>query len=220
MGIRIKICGITREEDAAAAVASGAHALGFILYPKSPRYVSPERAAEILATVPPYVERVAVVVNPSAEEVRRIAGIAPFSQWQLHGAESPALMAEIREAGSHPYRFVKALHLPFEGGARGLAAYATAGAGAFLLDTPCVEHGGSGKTFDWNLVEGFRMENVSNVPIILSGGLTADNVGEAVTRVRPYAVDVSSGVESAPGIKDPIKIERFISRCLTASLPA
>ncbi|HEY8967031.1 MAG TPA: phosphoribosylanthranilate isomerase [Candidatus Methylacidiphilales bacterium] len=211
----MKICGITREEDAAAAVAAGAHALGFILYPKSPRYVSPERAAEILATVPPYVERVAVLVNPAEGEIARIAGIAPFSQWQLHGGESPASIAALRRV--HPYRVVKALHLPFPDGETGLAAYADAGVGAFLLDTPCKEYGGSGKTFDWDLVEAFRRENVRDLPLVLSGGLTADNVAEAVARVRPYAVDVSSGVESAPGIKDPAKIERFISACLKAA---
>ena len=201
--VKIKICGITNLADAEVAVKAGADALGFVLYPKSPRYVPPARAAEIIRALPPFCETVAVLVDPSVTEIEEIAREVPFTHWQLHGKETPELVCAIK-----PRRTIKALRLPWEGDAATLAAYDVS---AFLLDTPCREHGGSGKTFDWDLVAAFREQ--TRKPLILSGGLTVDNVGAAIRRVQPYGVDVSSGVETAPGVKDHEKIRKFITAC-------
>lgn len=201
--VKIKICGITREADAEAAWRAGADALGFVHYPKSPRHLEPERIAEIVATLPPFVPVVAVLVNPTLETIRELERHVPFSHFQLHGEENAAFVESLR-----PRRVIKALRLPWGGGDAGLAAYRTEG---FLLDTPTADYGGSGKTFDWDLVSAFRA--LTPKPLVLSGGLTPDNVAEAVLRVQPYGVDVSSGVESAPGIKDHQKIREFIARC-------
>ncbi len=170
--------------------------------------MAPERAAEILSRLPPFFQSVAVVVDPAPGEIGKVERIAPFGVWQLHGNESAASLAALS-----PRRLVKALHLPWKGTPEELAALGCA-ASAFLLDTPCAEYGGSGKTFDWDLVDAFRAR--ADRPLILSGGLTPDNVAEAVRRVRPYGIDVSSGVERAPGIKDHEKLRSFIDRCRQA----
>jgi phosphoribosylanthranilate isomerase len=205
---KIKICGITNEADAEAAVAAGADALGFILYPKSPRYVAPERIAAIVATLPPGILTMAVTVNPTVEEIAALRVAVPFTHWQFHGQETPHLLDSF---GLPPERMIKALHLPWIGEAAALEAH---GVGTFLLDTPSPAHGGTGRTFDWNLVAAFRELTVR--PFFLSGGLGVDNVAEAVRRVQPYGVDVSSGVERTPGRKDPQKIRDFIDRCRQA----
>ena len=201
--MKIKICGITHEADAEAAWRAGADALGFVHYPKSPRHVTAERIGAMIATLPPFVATVAVLVNPTRETIAELERHAPITTWQLHGEETAEFVEELR-----PRRVVKALRLPWAGGAEALATYR---AEAFLLDTPTAEYGGSGKTFDWDLVVEFRA--LTPRPLILSGGLTVDNVAEAVRRVQPYGVDVSSGVEVAPGRKDHQKIRDFIAQC-------
>ncbi|MDE1171942.1 MAG: phosphoribosylanthranilate isomerase [Verrucomicrobium sp.] len=201
---RTKICGLTRPEDVRAALDAGADALGFILYPKSKRHVTPDQAAALLASVPPFVSTVAVLVDPSAEEVRGLAARLPFTHFQLHGKETPETVAALR-----PLKIIKALTLPADPAL--VKAYEAAGVEAFLLDTPAPEHGGTGRTFDWGLVPAFAAQTA--LPFFLSGGLTPDNVGAAIERVRPYGVDVASGVEASPGVKDHQKIARFIAAC-------
>jgi phosphoribosylanthranilate isomerase len=199
MATAVKICGITRPEDALAAARAGAHAIGLVFYAKSPRTVTPARAAEIIRVVPAFVTTVGLFVNAEAEEIRRTLAEAPVNLLQFHGEETPEFCRQFKR----PY--VKAVRMK---AGVDLLQYAQDyyDAKALLLDN-YVEgmHGGSGVAFDWSLIpRGLPL------PVILSGGLTPENVAEAVRRVRPSAVDVSSGVESAKGIKDAQKIAAFI----------
>ena len=199
MATAVKICGITRPEDALAAARAGAHAIGLVFYAKSPRRVTPGRAAEIIRVLPPFVTTVGLFVDASAEEVRAALAEAPVALLQFHGDETPEFCRQFKR----PY--VKAVRMR---AGVDLLQYARDyhDAKALLLDN-YVEglHGGSGVAFDWSLIpRGLPL------PVILSGGLTPENVAEAVRRVRPSAVDVSSGVESAKGIKDAQKIAAFI----------
>lgn len=199
---RIKICGITREEDLAAAVAAGADALGFVFYPPSPRYVTPQRAARLLAAVPAFVTRVGLFVNEPAGNVREILAQIPLDLLQFHGDEDAAYCA----AFGRPWIKAARVKAGFD-----LLEYASAFAGApgvcgLLLDAHVEGYGGGGQTFDWSLIP-----RSLPLPVILSGGLHPGNVAEAVRAVRPWAVDVSSGVESARGIKDAQKITEFIA---------
>jgi phosphoribosylanthranilate isomerase len=203
MRTRVKICGITNLADAEVAVEAGADALGFILYPKSPRFIQARDAQLILQRIPPYVERVAVLVNPKLEEMLTLDSQANFSLLQLHGHEAPEFCQSLR-----PRRLVKALSLPASMSREQISAYPV---GAFLLDTPTIHYGGSGQTFNWDLVEDFR--RLTDLPLILSGGLHSRNVAEAIEKVRPYAIDVSSGVESSPGKKDHQKLREFLDIC-------
>jgi phosphoribosylanthranilate isomerase len=199
MRTRIKICGITRPEDAQAAAAQGADAIGLVFYRPSPRSVTLERARSIATQTPPFVATVAVFVNPSREEVEQVIRECGVTLLQFHGEEPPEFCA----AFSHPY--IKAARIrPGLDLIKYLAPYA--GARAWMLDAFHDDlWGGTGGVFDWSLVpEGMTR------PIILSGGLAADNVADAVRHVRPYAVDVSSGVEVSKGIKDTAKIAAFI----------
>ena len=199
MTTAVKICGITRPEDALAAARAGAHATGLVFYAGSPRHVAPARAAEIIRVLPPFVTVVGLFVDPQAEEVRATLAQAPVGLLQFHGAEAPAFCRQFKR----PY--LKAVRVK---PGVDLLQYARDyhDAKALLLDN-FVEglHGGSGTVFDWSLIpRGLPL------PVILSGGLTPENVMDAVRRVRPSAVDVSSGVESAKGIKDAAKIAAFI----------
>ena len=199
MATAVKICGITRPEDALAAARAGAHAIGLVFYAKSPRHVTPARAAEVIRVLPPFVTTVGLFVDATAEEVRATLSEAPVGLLQFHGDETPEFCRQFKR----PY--VKAVRV--KPGVN-LLQYAQDfhDAKALLLDA-YVEglHGGSGAAFDWSLIpRGLPL------PVILSGGLTPENVMEAVRRVRPSAVDVSSGVESAKGIKDAQKIAAFI----------
>lgn len=195
----VKICGITRLEDALAAARAGAHAIGLVFYAESPRHVTPAKAREIISAVPPFITTVGLFVNAGAAEVRSVLAQAPVELLQFHGEETPEFC---RQFG---WPFVKAVRA---GPGVDLLQYARdyRDAKALLLDA-LVEglQGGSGVTFDWNLIP-----RDLALPVILSGGLTAENVAEAVRRVRPLAVDVSSGVESGKGIKDAAKIAAFI----------
>jgi phosphoribosylanthranilate isomerase len=199
MATAVKICGITRPEDALAAARAGAHAIGLVFYARSPRNVTPARAAEIIRVLPPFVTTVGLFVNATAEEVRAALAVAPVELLQFHGEETPEFCRQFK----HPY--VKAVRV--KAGVN-LLQYAQDyhDAKALLLDN-YVEglHGGSGVAFDWSLIP-----SGLPLPVILSGGLTPENVAEAVRRVRPSAVDVSSGVESAKSIKDAQKIAAFI----------
>jgi phosphoribosylanthranilate isomerase len=199
MATAVKICGITRPEDALAAARAGAHAIGLVFYAKSPRHVTPARASEIIRVLPPFVTTVGLFVDATAEEVRAVLAEAPVALLQFHGDEKPEFCRQFKR----PY--VKAVRM--KAGVDLLQyAHDYHDAKALLLDN-YVEglHGGSGVAFDWSLIpRGLPL------PVILSGGLTPENVAEAVRRVRPSAVDVSSGVESAKGIKDAQKIAAFI----------
>lgn len=196
---RIKLCGMTRPEDAEAAVRLGADAIGLILAPGSPRFISLEQAAMIRRHLPPFVQAVAVLRNADAPAVRQaIAALQP-DLLQFHGEESPAFC----ERFGLPY--LRAV--PMQGAAAPAEwARRYAGASGLLLDAHAPgEQGGQGRRFDWS-----QVPRDAGKPIVLAGGLSPDNVGEAVRRVRPYAVDVASGVESAPGVKDQGRMQRFI----------
>ncbi|MBT5923521.1 MAG: phosphoribosylanthranilate isomerase [Cellvibrionales bacterium] len=198
---RVKICGITREQDALAAAYAGADALGFVFYPPSPRAVTAERAAELCRPLPPFVERVGLFVNASAADVQAVLDIVPLTLIQFHGNESPAFCEQF----ATPY--MKALRIGADDSGETLAQIkAHTAAQGFLLDAyEKGVPGGTGKTFDWS-----RIPSGIDQPVILAGGLDADNVTHAIAEVAPYAVDVSSGIEQAPGIKDVEKINRFM----------
>ena len=194
----VKICGLTRDEDALAAAALGAHALGFVFYSRSPRYVSPQQAASIVRRLPPFVTTVGLFVNADAAEINSVLRAVPLDLLQFHGDEAPDYCAQFER----PY--IKALRVR---PGTDLLQYGEryAGARGLLLDA-FVEGipGGTGSSFDWSLIP----ESLP-LPVVLSGGLNAANVTAAIRRVRPCAVDVSSGVEAAPGIKDVQKMREF-----------
>ncbi|ATP51360.1 phosphoribosylanthranilate isomerase [Pseudomonas sp. ITEM 17296] len=197
--VRSKICGITRIEDALAAAEAGADAIGFVFYAKSPRAVDVRQARAIIAELPPFVTTVGLFVNASRCELNEILEVVPLDLLQFHGDETP----QDCEGFHRPW--IKALRVR-PGDDLEAACRLYAGARGILLDTyvPGVP-GGTGEAFDWSLVPA-RLSK----PIILAGGLDAQNVGRAIAQVRPYAVDVSGGVEQAKGIKDAAKIEAFM----------
>lgn len=198
MRVRIKICGITTVEDALAAVDAGADALGFVFHQPSPRYIEPDRARRIIAALPPFVTPVGLVVNRSPEAVASLVAASGVVAVQFHGDETPV---ECRQA---PLAWFKALRVRPETDVVSLARQYM-GARAILLDAwDGQRYGGSGRTFDWTSVE-----DGLPVPLVLAGGLTPTNVGEAIATLKPYAVDVSSGVEAEPGRKDHDKMRRF-----------
>lgn len=199
--IKVKICGITCLEDALTAVDAGADALGFVFFPASPRHVSPEQAAEIIRALPPFVQTVGLFVNEDPPTVNTIADRCGLDIIQLHGEETPAYCTAIRR------RVLKAFRVRDRHTLDSLPQYHVAG---YLLDawSPAAQ-GGTGQTFNWDIAA----EAVqSGRRIILAGGLTPENIAESICQVRPYGVDVSSGVEYAPGRKDADKIRTFITR--------
>jgi len=199
--VRVKICGLTNLEDALFAARAGADALGFIFYPKSPRYITPKEARLITAKLPPFITTVGVFVDEGPEKVNEIASEACLGALQLHGNESPAYCAYMGLS------VIKALRVRGEEDIKSMASYDVS---AFLLDTyKKGQIGGTGEVFDWDLAVKAKG---GKKPIILSGGLTPENVAEAVKKVGPYAVDVSSGVEKSPGVKDRDKILAFIRK--------
>ena len=196
---RIKICGITRVPDALAAAGCGADALGLVFHDKSPRYVTLQQAAQLAAAMPPFIKVVGLFVNASAQAVREILQHVPLDLLQFHGEEQPDFCAQF----DRPY--LKAIRV--KAGVDLLQCAARyQGAQGLLLDAH-VEgtHGGTGASFDWTMIPPDLP-----LPLILSGGLHAGNVAQAIKQVRPYAVDVSSGVEAGKGIKDAAKIAAFI----------
>jgi phosphoribosylanthranilate isomerase len=198
MTTRVKICGITRLEDALEAVRLGADALGFNFWPGSKRFIAPAEARRIIRALPPLVTTVGVFVDPSHDEAVAAAAVSGVQVLQLHGDESP----EACRAFQLPV--VKALRVAGPEALAEVARYR--GLAGILLDAASPGYGGSGLTFDWSIAR----EAATRVPLLLAGGLVPENVGEAVRAVRPWAVDVASGVESSPGVKDPEKLARFI----------
>lgn len=197
--VRSKICGITRIEDALAAAEAGADAIGFVFYAKSPRAVDVRQARAIIAELPPFVTTVGLFVNASRCELNEILEVVPLDLLQFHGDETPA------DCEGYHRPWIKALRVR-PGDDLEAACQLYAGARGILLDTYVAGiPGGTGESFDWSLVPA-RLSK----PIILAGGLSAENVGQAIAQVRPYAVDVSGGVEQAKGIKDAAKIEAFM----------
>ncbi|MCD6705130.1 MAG: phosphoribosylanthranilate isomerase [Thiobacillus sp.] len=205
MAVRVKICGITRPRDLHAACDAGADALGFVFYEKSPRHVSIAAAAALLRELPPFVQSVGLFVNAEPAFIELVLQAVPLDLLQFHGDETPADCARF----GRPY--IKAERVNRETDLLKCAADFDAARGllldAFVPGMP----GGTGERFDWSLIPPALPR-----PVILSGGLTPDNVAEAVRRVRPWAVDVSSGVEATKGIKDAHKIAQFIAKAKTA----
>lgn len=196
---RIKICGITRACDLEAAVEAGVDALGFVFYPPSPRCLTADQAADLARRVPPFVTRVGLFVNPDADAVRAILRAVPLDLLQFHGEEPAGFCGQF----DRPY--IKAARVrPGVDLLEFACAYPAAQ--ALLLDAWVDAYGGVGQSFDWSLVPAQFPGN-----LVLSGGLHAGNVAEAVCKVRPWAVDVSSGVESAKGIKDADKMNAFVA---------
>lgn len=196
---RIKICGLTRAEDMQVAIEAGADALGLVFYPPSPRFIDPEQAVRLAGMAPPFVSVVGLFVNAEAKQVSELLAAVPVHLLQFHGDEDEAYCRQF----GRPY--IKAARMR---PGLDLLQYAASfpSAQAILVDAFVEGYGGGGKSFDWNLIP-----NSMSKPLVLSGGLDADNVGEAIRRVRPAAVDVSSGVEAAKGIKDADKIRSFIT---------
>ena len=197
---RIKVCGLTREADVDAAVEAGADAIGFVLYDKSPRHVSAARAGELARRLPPFVTPVVLLVNADAALLAQALQAVPQALLQFHGDESPSLCA----APARP--FIRAARMAAGFDLLDFARQFEA-AQALLVDAHVDGYGGGGQVFDWSLLAGLPASVTSN--LILSGGLHAGNVGEGIRRVRPWAVDVSSGVEAAKGIKDAARLTEF-----------
>ncbi len=201
---RIKICGMTRLDQVEAAVEAGVDALGFIFAPESPRKIDPKNAREIITGLPPFVDAVGVFVNEDPEVVEEIVNYCGLTVIQLHGTESEGYCKKLT------CRILKAFSIGSDGLARNdldMASYVDVVSG-FLLDTFHKDmDGGTGVAFDWSFLETIRPPG----PLILAGGLSSGNVGEAIQRVRPFAVDVNSGVEVEPGIKDIEKIRLVVS---------
>ena len=194
----MKICGITRVTDARQAVSAGATALGFVFWPESPRYIAPERAAEIIAELPPTVLGVGVFVNEPSDSIQRVARQTGLGAVQLHGDEPPAY------AEALVWPIFRAVTL--ETAAAACTAWAPEA--TLLLDaSDRRRRGGTGTRVDWARAAALARER----RVVLAGGLTAANVGEAIATVQPYGVDVSSGVEESPGVKDPTKVARFLA---------
>jgi phosphoribosylanthranilate isomerase len=208
IAIRIKVCGITSVEDAQAAVAAGADAIGLVFYAKSPRYVTPVQAAEIARALGPFVTTVGLFVDADRASIESVLAHVPLQLLQFHGNESPAFCASFHRP------FIKALRM-----AEGVDVsavereFAEAGASGLLLDSyNPVAPGGTGETFGWE-----RIPATHQLPLILAGGLSPENVAAAVKQVKPYAVDVSSGVEIAPGRKDSARIAAFVEAATDAA---
>ncbi|ASC68632.1 N-(5'-phosphoribosyl)anthranilate isomerase [Achromobacter denitrificans] len=208
MRTRIKICGLTREQDIDAAVAAGVDAIGFVFYAKSKRCLTPLRAAQLRRAVPAFVDVVALFVNPPEDEVRAVLDQVGPELLQFHGDETP------QDCARYGHRFLRA----FRAGAPGLdtaedlasACRAYGEAAGWLFDSYSAGYGGSGHGFDYALLDDVKDDPVSR-PLILSGGLNAENVGQAVQTLRPWGVDVSSGVEVEQGIKSSDRISFFVA---------
>jgi phosphoribosylanthranilate isomerase len=198
--VRVKICGITCREDALMAVEAGADALGFVFYEESPRFVNPQKAAAIIRELPPFVHTVGLFVNEEADQVNWSADFCGLDLVQLHGEEDPEFCLGVNR------RVIKAFRIKDSTSLAGIKRYHVAG---YLLDAwSPLAHGGTGLTFEWDLAKSTGIAD----RLILAGGLTPENVAEAVRTVIPYAVDCSSGVESTPGRKDPDKVREFVRR--------
>lgn len=205
---RVKICGITNWPDARRAIEAGCDALGFNFYPRSPRYIAPEAAAKIRARLPREIAAVGIFVNEPAKLVAELAGKLRLDFAQLHGEETPAVARSVGRAAP----VIKAFPVGARFSAARIGRYPAA---AFLLDAPRAANGlrgGTGRSFDWSLARAAARYG----RIVLAGGLTPENVAEAIRAARPAAVDVASGVERAPGQKDPRKLRAFLDAVASA----
>jgi phosphoribosylanthranilate isomerase len=205
--VHVKICGITSLEDAQAAADAGADALGFVFYPPSPRYVTPEQAGRIIQTLPPFVTTVGLVVDVALDTVNDLAARCGLDRIQLHGRETPEFCHQVTRP------VIKAIRIK---NAQSLTPMPDYNVSAYLLDA-YVEGalpGGTGASFSWGLAAQAKLYG----PVILAGGLTPENIEAAIAQIRPYGVDVSTGVERAPGIKDHQKVRQFIARAKAAAL--
>ena len=204
---RIKMCGLTRVKDIEAGLSHGLDALGFIFYEKSPRNVLPDFVKDIVAKIPPFVDCVGVFVDRDREEVEEIIEYCGLSHAQLHGKEDPKYCARVERFAS-PCHVLKAFRVGDESKSSDFSPYDEVVHG-YLLDTYMKgTAGGTGETFDWKLIEQLNLQR----PMILAGGLSPDNVIEAIETVTPFGVDVNSGVEIEPGIKDHSKISEFVRK--------
>ncbi|RMH17982.1 MAG: phosphoribosylanthranilate isomerase [Gammaproteobacteria bacterium] len=203
--VRIKICGLTRANDALEAARLGADAIGLVFYPESPRYVSLEQARQIIAVLPPFVSVVALFVDASLEKILQVIQTLSINVVQLHGQESAEFCRQL------PCKVIKALRVSDAASISSwLQEYGSVD--AVLLDTHVSGiPGGTGKTFDWSCIPEERA-----VPVIVAGGLNPENVGDCIQQVRPYAVDVSGGVESSPGIKSSALMQSFVNEARQA----
>jgi phosphoribosylanthranilate isomerase len=215
---RIKICGLTREADVDTAVRAGADGIGFVLYPQSPRFVNPERARELARRLPPFVTPVLLFVNASPEFIAQCVAAMPNALLQFHGDESPADCL----ATGRP--FIRAARIPPgpAGASFDLLKYASdfTTAQAILLDAHVEGYGGGGQSFDWNAFPWSHPLLNASSRLVLSGGLTPANVTDGIRLVRPWAVDVSSGVEVSKGIKDADKMLAFVAAVRAADTPS
>ena len=205
--VHVKICGITTVDDAQAAVGAGADALGFVFYPPSPRYVTPEQAAQLIQALPPFVTTVGLFVDMTLDTINEIAARCGLDRIQLHGHETPAFCRQVTRP------VIKAIRIK---NAESLSSVPDYKVSAYLLDAH-VEGalpGGTGASFSWELAARAKPHG----PVILAGGLTPENIAAAIAQIRPYGVDVSTGVERAPGIKDHRKMRQFIARAKAAAL--
>ena len=199
--MRVKICGITNKEDALLASSFGAWALGFVFYKKSPRYISPSKAQKIIEALPPFVTPVGVFVNLKEGAVKSIIDFCGIKTLQFHGDETPQYCSRFRS-----HKVIKAFRVKEGFDISGLGQFKVS---AYLFDTYQEDiYGGSGKTFSWDIIQDKKLQ----APVILSGGLTPENVQEAAQTVHPYAVDVSSGVEASPEKKDYKKLQDFFEK--------
>jgi phosphoribosylanthranilate isomerase len=205
MRTRVKLCGITRIEDARAGVEAGVDGLGFIFAPRSPRYVTSSQAAQIIDCLPPFVDRIGVFVNEELARVEHCIRQCGLNGVQLHGDEPASYCEQLRTR--HPYLMIyKAMRVGEEGVKGEISAYDEV-VSALLFDTfTAAKEGGTGIAFDWGLIDSLPV----SLPLILAGGLGPDNIAAAIDAVRPYAVDINSGVESEPGCKDHTLLYRLM----------
>jgi len=197
--MKVKICGITNNEDAQKAAYYGAWAVGFIFYKKSPRYVSPSKARKIIEALPPFVTPVGVFVNLRERAVKDICSFTRIKTLQFHGDEDPAFCTRFRDC-----KVIKAFHVGGDFDFKQVSNYRV---DAYLFDTYQEKlFGGSGKTFNWEVLKKQKFDK----PYILSGGLNPENIKQALSEMNPFAVDASSGLEKSPGIKDPRRIRAFM----------
>jgi len=207
--VKVKICGITTVEDALACVESGADALGFVFYPKSKRAVTPQVVRKITQNLPPFVSKVGVFVNEDPRDILEIMSYANLDYAQLHGDETPEMCEYVGAS-----RVIKAFRLKDDSSVQEVKNYLKV-VRAILVDSYSeVSYGGTGRRADINLILKVK-EIASGVPLIVSGGLNPENVATVIREVEPYAVDVSSGVEKSPGVKDWEKVKEFVRRAKT-----
>ncbi len=200
MALKVKVCGITNEKDALLASSLGAWALGFVFYKQSPRFISPSRAQKIIQALPPFVTPVGIFVNQKEGAVKSIADFCGLGALQLHGDETPLYCSRLRQ-----YKIIKAFRVKEDFDISNCSQFKVS---AYLFDAyDEKDYGGSGKTFNWDVIKDKKFAR----PVILSGGLTPENIAEAARAVSSYAVDVSSGVEKSPGQKDGKLLQDFFS---------